>query len=217
MESTKIFSVEEISEIQIKSSLSQVNVVAGSGPDIVLRWTDTRRRKTEVEQNGKTLFVKNRASVALYGIYGLIKLKEDKEPDLELPEAFRGSIRIESGDECVRVLGVGCPAALSVKTTVGAIEISAASLQSYQLSSQAGSITLRGVASESGIRASTGSGNIECVCTGDGQAYLMDCHSELGNCSLPNTVARGKKLLRLRSKTGAITVDFERPHGEGEV
>lgn len=69
MENTRTFSVAEITEIQIKSSLSQVNVMAGSGPDIVLRWTDTNRWKTAVEQSGKVLLVKNKAAVTLYGVY----------------------------------------------------------------------------------------------------------------------------------------------------
>ena len=35
METVKRFPVDEVSEIQIKSSLSQVNMIAGSGSDIV--------------------------------------------------------------------------------------------------------------------------------------------------------------------------------------
>lgn len=214
MENTQKFSVEKVSEIRIKSSLSQVNVVGGNESDIVLRWTDTNRRKTAVEQDGKALLVKDKASVALYGVYGLVKLKEDKELTLEIPKDFRGEIQIESNDECVRVLGVSCSADLSVKTTVGAVEISATDMQSYRLSSTAGSISLRGVTSESGIQASTSGGNIDCVCAESVQAYLLDCRSEIGECHMPNYISRGGKRLQLRSKSGQISVIFTGTPGE---
>lgn len=72
METVKRFSVGEVSEIQIKSRLSQVNVTAGNDKDIVLRWTDTKRRTTEAVLAGKKLSVKDRGAIALYGIIGLI-------------------------------------------------------------------------------------------------------------------------------------------------
>ena len=58
METVKKFPVDEVLEIQIKSSLSQVNVTAGSGTDIVLRWTDTKRRTTEAALDSKKLSVR---------------------------------------------------------------------------------------------------------------------------------------------------------------
>ena len=111
METVKSFAVNEVSEIQIESSLSQVNVMPGNSKDIVLRWTDTKRRTTKSVLDGKTLSVKDHASVALYGVVGLIWLKEDKELTLEIPPEFCGSIRIKSRDECVRILGVNSPSA----------------------------------------------------------------------------------------------------------
>lgn len=75
MENVKTFSTDTITGIKIKSALTQINVVSGSGPEIVLRWTDTKRRVTKVTVEDKVLIVRDRAEVALYGIVGLIKLK----------------------------------------------------------------------------------------------------------------------------------------------
>lgn len=61
------------------------------------------------ELNEKILTVKDHADVALYGILGLIWLKEDKELTLELPTEFEGIVQLESKDECIRVLGVQVP------------------------------------------------------------------------------------------------------------
>ena len=73
METVKKFPVDEVSEIQIKSRLSQVNVTAGSERDIVLRWTDTKRRTTEAVLDSKKLSVKDHGAITLYGIIGLIQ------------------------------------------------------------------------------------------------------------------------------------------------
>lgn len=123
METTKSFPVDEVSEIQIKSDLSQVNIVSGSSEDIVVRWTDTKRRTTQAVQIGKVLSIKDRGAVALYGVIGLIQLKADKELTVELPSNFSGYIQIESKDERIRVVGVEAPCALRAKTTAGGIDI----------------------------------------------------------------------------------------------
>lgn len=208
METIKKFSVAEVTEIQIKSSLSQVNVMAGSGTDVVLRWTDTKRRTTEAALNGNILSVRDHGAIALYGIIGLIQLKADKELTLELPSDFNGNIQIESTDESVRVLGVIAPCSLRVKTTVGAIDVSASEIRQYDLNSQSGTITMHGVKSEKGIRIVTVSGNIDCLCAEDASAYLLDCHTEHGSCSLPSMIYHGSKIINIRSQTGSITAGF---------
>lgn len=208
METVKKFPVDEVLEIQIKSSLSQVNVTAGSGTDIVLRWTDTKRRTTEAALDSKKLSVKDHGAITLYGIIGLIQLKADKELTLELPSEFRGNIQIESTDENVRVIGVTGSCSLRVKTTVGAIDISATDIQHYDLNSQSGAVTMHSVKSGNGIRVSTNNGNIDCFCVEDASAYLLDCHTEHGKCSLPSVIRRGGKMINIRSRTGNITVGF---------
>lgn len=208
METVKRFPVDEVSEIQIKSSLSQVNVIAGSGADIVLHWTDTKRRTTEAALDSKKLSVKDHGAITLYGIIGLIQLKADKELTVELPTEFGGNIQIESMDESVRVVGVTGSSSLRVKTTTGAIDVSATDIQHYDLNSQSGAVIMHSVKSGKGIKVSTGNGNIDCFCAEDANAYLLDCHTEHGKCSLPSLVHRGGKMLSIRSQTGNITVDF---------
>ena len=207
METVKKFPIDEVSEIQIKSRLSQVNVTAGSEKDIVLRWTDTKRRTTEAVLDSKKLSVKDHGAITLYGIIGLIQLKADKELTLELPSEFGGNIQIESMDECVRVVGVTGSCSIRVKTTAGAIDISAADIQYYDLSSQSGAVTMHSVKSGKGIRISTNNGNIDCRCV-DASAYLLDCHTDHGECSLPSVAHRGGKIINIRSQTGHIVVGF---------
>ena len=209
MENIKTFSIDAITGIKIKSALTQINVVSGSGPEIVLRWTVTKRRVTEVVVEDKVLIVKDRAEVALYGIVGLIKLKEDKELTLELPPEFVGMVQVESKDECVRILGVAGPCSLQAKTVIGGIEVFSTDLESYDLTSQGGGIILHSVTSQKGINVHTKTGSIECHCAENAENYLLDCHSEHGMVDLPSTAGRGKKRLCLRSKTGRITVAFE--------
>ncbi len=208
METIKRFSIDEVRNIQIKSTLSQVNVVSGNDLDIVLRWTDTKRRKTLVELNEKLLTVKDHAEVAWYGILGLIWLKEDKELTLELPSEFKGMIQLESKDECIRILGITGSCSLQVKTTVAAIDVSSTDVRDCDFKSQSGCIILRNITSQKGICATTDSGNIECFCGEPAHNYMLDCYSEHGSCNLPKSVSRGKKPLCLRSKTGAISVNF---------
>lgn len=208
METVKRFSIDEVSEIQIKSRLSQVNVTAGNDKDIVLRWTDTKRRTTEAVLDGKRLSVKDRGAIALYGIIGLIQLKADKELTLELPSEFGGRIQIESMDESVRVVGITGSCSIWIKTTAGTIDISATDIQQYDLSSQSGAVTMHSVKSGKGIRISTSNGNIDCLCLEGVSAYLLDCHMDHGKCSLPSVVHRGGKLINIRSQTGDIAVGF---------
>lgn len=163
---------------------------------------------TSAVLDGETLTVKDHAKAALYGIVGLIWLKESKELTLELPREFHGTVQIESKDECIRILGVSCPGILQAKTLVAAIEVSATDVQSCDFTSQSGAICLHGITSKKDISATTNSGSIECLCGEKADGYLLDCHSEHGKCSLPISVGRGEKYLRLRSKTGMITVNF---------
>lgn len=210
METIKNFPADAISEIRVKSSLSQVNIVAGSSADIVVHWTDTKRRTTTAVLTGSVLSVEDHGVIALYGVIGLIQLKADKELTLELPSNFSGHIQVESKDESIRVVGVDAPCALRAKTTDGAIDISVASIRSCELTSLSGAMTLHGVTSETGMRMSTNNGNIDVFCGEDASGYLLDCQSEHGQCSLPETAHRGKKMMYIRSKTGNITVGFTR-------
>ena len=208
METRQKFPANKISSIQIESKLSQVNITQGQDSEIVLRWTDTKRRTTTAVQNGNLLSVSDKAPVTLYGIIGLIQLKQDKELTLELPSGFAGSIQVSSRDEAVRALGLQLEGSLQIKTTTGSIEISTVKAGNFDLSSAHGNISLHGIASDRGITAATTGSCIECTCAEDGTDYLLDCHSEQGTCSLPTTAYHGSKLLRLRSTTGAITVRF---------
>ncbi len=208
METVKKFPVDEVSEIQIKSSLSQVNVITGSGTDMVLRWTDTKRRTTEVALDSRKLSVKDRGAITLYGIIGLIQLKADKELTLELPSGFGGNIQIKSMNESVRVVGITGSCSLRVKTTTDAVDISATDIQHYDLNSQSGAVIMHSVKSGKGIKASTINGTIDCFCAEDVSAYLLDCHTEHGKCSMPSVVHRGCKMINIRSQTGNITVGF---------
>ncbi len=208
METVKKFPVDEVSEIQIKSSLSQVNVITGSGTDMVLRWTDTKRRTTEVALDSRKLSVKDRGAITLYGIIGLIQLKADKELTLELPSGFGGNIQIKSMNESVRVVGITGSCSLRVKTTTDAVDISATDIQHYDLNSQSGAVIMHSVKSGKGIKASTINGTIDCFCAEDVSAYLLDCHTEHGKCSMPSVVHRGCKMINIRSQTVNITVGF---------
>lgn len=78
METIKRFPVASVTDIQIKSTLSQVNIIPGNEQDIILRWTDTKRRTTSAELEGTMLTVKSHAEIALYGIVGLISLKKTR-------------------------------------------------------------------------------------------------------------------------------------------
>lgn len=208
MEMIKRFPISEVTDIQIKTALSQVNVINGCEDDIVLRWTDTKRRKSTAELNDKTLTVKDHANAALYGIVGLIWLKENKEMTLELPADFSGKVQIESKDECIRILGINCPTTLQAKTIIAPIEVSATDVQNCEFRSQSGNISLCGIASQKGISAVTNTGNIECHCLEKSSEYLFDCRSEHGKCNMPIIMKQGKKHIRLHSKAGSITVNF---------
>ena len=183
-------------------------MITGSGTDIVLRWTDTKRRTTEVALDSRKLSVKDRGAITLYGIIGLIQLKADKELTLELPSGFGGNIQIKSMNESVRVVGITGSCSLRVKTTTGAIDISATDIQHYDLNSQSGAVIMHSVKSGKGIKASTINGTIDCFCAEDVSAYLLDCHTEHGKCSMPSVVHRGCKMINIRSQTGNITVGF---------
>ena len=208
METIKRFPLGTVTNIKIKTALSQVNVIDSSEDDIVLRWTDTKRRKSIAELDGETLTVKDRADAALYGIVGLIWLKEDKEMTLELPSGFDGTVEIDSKDESIRILGVNCPAKMFAKTVVAPIEVSASEIQSCEFKSQGGNISLRGITGQKSISAVTNTGNIECYCSEKSSEYFFDCSSEHGKCNLPVVFKHGKKQIRLHSKTGSVTVNF---------
>jgi len=208
METICKYPADQFSMIQINSKLSQVNVMAGSSEEIILRWTNTKRRTTTAVQTGKILSVADRAPIIPYGVLGLIQLKQDKELTLELSAGYDGDIQIESRDEMVNILGIEILGSLNVKSTTGAIEASAAKARNFQLTSMAGNINLRSIASDSGIYATSTSGNIGCLCAESAKNYLLDCLTEHGACDLPSEAHRGSKLLRLRSTNGGISVQF---------
>ncbi len=215
METVKEFSAKDITDIQIKSKLSQINIVAGSSESIVLRWTDTSRRTTTATQLGSALEVKDEGAIALYGVLGFMALKEDKELTLEVPADFTGSVKVESRDEMVRVLGVEKLGSLTIKTTIGAIEITGTNAVDYRLSTMGGNISLRGVASDAGISAETHNGNIDCLCVGDERDYMVDCHTQSGYVDVPQMGwYQGRIPLRLRTVTGGISLRFMNRTGE---
>ena len=211
---TKNFPADEITEIRIKSRLSQVSVVAGNGDDIMLYWTDTGRRTTTATQDGEALEVEDKGEIGFYDVLGFIQLKEDRELVLEIPASFTGSLEIEARDEPVQVFGVGGLGSLSVKTTIGAIEITTMDALDYQLSSKGGNISLHGVSCGSGISADTNNGNIDCLFVGDEMQYLLDCHTDRGTLDIPRTTYNGEIPLRLRTVSGKISVQFTNRVGE---
>ncbi len=209
MKTVKEFPVKDITDIQIKSKLSQINIVAGSSENIVLRWTDTSRRTTTATQFGSALEIKDEGAITLYGVLGFMALKEDKELTLEVPAGFTGSVRVESHDEMVRVFGVERLGSLTIKTTIGAIEITGTNAVDYQLSTMGGNISLRGVTSDAGISAETHNGNIDCLCIGDERDYMVDCYTQSGYVDVPQmSCYQGRIPLWLRTVTGGISLRF---------
>lgn len=97
---------------------------------------------------------------------------------------------------------------MRAKTSVGEIEISASKIDRGEFKSQNGTIRMHSVACLRGMSAETLTGEIECNCSEPAEEYLLDCHSEQGKCTLPDVLGHGEKLLRLRSKAGAITTSF---------
>lgn len=214
METVKEFSVNDITDIQIKSRLSQINIVAGNSENIVLRWTDTSRRTTTAKQFGKALEVMDQGAITFYGVLGFIALKEDKELTLEVPAGFNGSVRAESHDEMVRVFGIEKLGNLTIKTTIGAIEVTGTNAANFQLSTMGGNISLRGIVSDAGISANTHNGNIDCLFVGDETQYLLDCHTDRGTLDIPRTTYNGEIPIRLRTVSGKISVQFTNRVGE---
>ncbi len=126
-----------------------------------------------------------------------------------MPAGFAGSVRAESQDEMVRVFGVEKLGNLTIKTTTGAIEITGTNAANYQLSTMGGNISLRGIASDTGISAETHNGNIDCLCVGDERDYLADYHTQSGYVDVPPmSCYQGKKPFRLRTMTGGISLRF---------
>lgn len=208
METIKSFPAQSITHITIKSSLSQITVVMGGTSDIVLRWTDTKRRTTSAVQTGRALQVSDQAPFTLYGVLGLIELKRDKELTLELPADYAGSLTLESKDEAIRLLGVEMVGDLSAKTTAGEVELSAVSVARLELATQSGKLDLKGIASTKGIFLTTVSGAVHCTCTEPAENYLLDIHSDYGNCEAPAVGGKGPKLFRARTQHGQMEIRF---------
>lgn len=208
MEVVRQYSITDVNTIRVKSVLSQINVIASTSTDIVLKWTDTKRRKTEVILDNGMLTVKDRAEAALYGIVGLVWLKEDNELTLAIPSEFFGSIQLTSKDECIRAIGLRFNGLLQAKSLIGEIEVSASEIGQGDFRNGSGKIFLHSITCGQSIAATTETGNIECSCLGGAKQYLLDCHSEHGVCDLPAFSGQGAKQLRFRSKSGSITVAF---------
>lgn len=208
METIKAFPVQSITRITIKLSLSQITVVRGGTSDIVLRWTDTKRRTTSAVQTGQALQVSDKAPLTLYGVLGLIELKRDKELTLELPADYAGSLTLETKDEAIRLLGVEMAGDLSAKTTTGGVELSAVSAARLELTTQSGKLDLKGIASTKSISLTTISGIVHCTCTEPAENYLLDIHSDHGDCDAPAMGGKGPKLFRAHAQHGQMQIRF---------
>lgn len=177
------YPAEEISSLNIRSLNYAVRVTETSGSEIVIRYSNNRFRKFELEKSGSGIYMEEKMAVAFYGFFRWMELLKDNLLKIEVPKGY---------DQ----------ASIVAETNTTGIDVREVNVRNLSLTSTAGQIQVLNARFTDTLTVNSESGKIICQLPGASADYNVDCYFEGSNIEQPvyprNPEATKKVILRSR-------------------
>jgi hypothetical protein len=203
------YELDNIQKIQFNCKLFKIRVVGCQSGKLELSWRDTSTRSLIVEQQNDELVIKDRAAIALYGALGLIDLKRDSQLLIKVPQTYQGIITLQSNEEKIHLTDVKTNGNIGIASNTGEIVLENAEAKVIDIRGNNGKINCFAIKATEIIDISSEHGSIACCLNDHEENYTIYCKTQNRGCNFPECKGDGHKKLRITSKMGSISVEFQ--------
>ena len=138
--------VEGLKTLYISSKNYRISVREGSGPQLEMRFHNSRFRRLNVRQSGSSLYLEEEMAVTVYEFFRFMELVRSNLLEIAVPAGFSGLT-------------------LSADTNVTDVDIDDVHMQSIRMKSGSGSLRVRGVYTKY-LSMDSDSGSVFCLLPG---------------------------------------------------
>lgn len=203
------YELDNIQKIQINCRIFKIRVVSCQSGKLELSWIDTSTRSLTVEQQNNELIITDNAAIALYGTLRLIDLKRDAQLLIKVPENYQGIITLQSNEEKIHLTDVKTNGNIGVASNTGEIILEDVETKVIDIRGNNGKINCLAIKATEKIDISSQNGSIDCCINDREENYTIYCKTQNRRCNFPECKGDGEKKLRITSKLGNISVDFQ--------
>ena len=182
--------VQGLKTLYISSKNYRISVHEGFGPELEMRFHNSRFRRLNVRQSGSSVYLEEEMAVTVYEFFRFMELVRSNLLEIAVPAGFSGLT-------------------LSAETNVTDVNIDDVHMQSIRLRSGAGSLRVRGVYTKY-LSMDSDSGSVFCLLPGRETDYDISIRSnqpEAGPPAFQGSRDAGRKIL-LRSGVNQPELNF---------
>lgn len=203
------YELVNIQKIQINCKIFKIRVVGCQSGKLELSWSDTITRSLSVEQLNDELVITDSAAIALYGTLALIDLKRDAQLLIKVPENYQGIIILQSNEEKIHLTDVKTYGNIGVASNIGEIILENVEAKVIDIRGNNGKINCFAIKATELIDISSETGSIACCINDREENYTIYCITKSRRCNFPECKGDGDKNLRITSKMGSISLEFQ--------
>lgn len=205
----KEFKAEEIEKLEIKCKIFKICVVSSQSNKIEISWSDTTMRSLKIKQEGRKLAICDHAAIGIYGTLALINLKKDAQLLIKIPEQFSGKLILQNKNETIHLMDVSIRGDIGISSNAGEIILENVNANLMDIRGNHGKVECYAVDVSDVLDISSENGSIYCCINDMEENYMVHCDTQNHRCSCPKTGGDGPKKLRIVSKLGSISVEFQ--------
>lgn len=160
------FSAERLQTLNIVCKNYKVHITNTSDSEITIRYYENRFRKLNIRETDTGLYLEEKMSITLYGLFRLIKLMTDNELEIAIPQSCHDmNISVESGVTGISVYGIR--------------------VNNIRLTSSSGQIHIQDIDIAKSLFAHSISNKVFCQLPGIAEDYNIDCRAERKDVQRP--------------------------------
>lgn len=203
------YALDNIQKIQINCKIFKIRVVGCQSNKLELSWNDTFTRNLITKQQNDELTITDNAAITLYGTLSLIDLKRDSQLLIKVPENYEGIIILQSNEEKIHLTDIKTNGDIGVASNTGEIILENVEAKVIDIRGNNGKINCFAIKTAEIIDISSENGNIACCINDCEENYTIYCKTKNRRCNFPECQGDGNKKLRITSRRGSISVEFQ--------
>lgn len=203
------FYANEIDKLEVNCKIFQIRLVGSLSDKIEFSWKDTATRRLEIKRDGNLLKVVDHMATTVYGTLALINLKKDAQLLIKIPENYSGKLILQNKDNPIHLTDVSIFGDIGIANKAGDILLENVSANLIDIRGNHGKVKCYEIKADSMIDISTESGAITCSINDLQENYSIFCDTKNRRTDCPRGTENAPKKLRVSSKIGLITVNFQ--------
>lgn len=194
------YTLDDISEITIDSSILDVEMVTTDSNELLLNWVASDSWDIDIVSDDNGLTIAEKSRIGLHSIGDLSGSKENRKLHIEIPRDYQGSVSIQTRTGSITLTGVDLAGNITLDASYGAVDISEVhTAGSLHVLCNIGNLTVKDSTSQGPmlLEAKTGTVLLARVESGD----LLDITNQTGMITLKDTQA---ETMEIATRFGAV-------------